>query len=138
MVFHLKIKDIISELRLTRVLLVVSLFLLLSVKGWAQTATISGDTILCRNAASPDITFTGAGGETPYTFIYTINDGPDQTVTTVNGNSFVTVSVPTVSPDTFIYALVSVTDVTTIIVPATGSVTVTVNPLPTPSPIWHQ
>jgi hypothetical protein len=104
---------------------VVSLFLLMSVKGWAQTATISGTTTVCQGATSPDITFEGANGTTPYTFTYTINSGTIQTVITDNGNSIVTVAVPTSVADTFKYDLVSVNTI-----PATGSVTVTVNPLP--------
>ena len=50
-VFHSKINNI-NELRLTRVLLVVSLFLLMSMNGWAQpTATISGTTTVCQGQA---------------------------------------------------------------------------------------
>ena len=63
----------ISNRRLTRVLLVVSLFLLMSAKGWAQlTANISGSTTVCQGASAPDITFTGANGTEPYTLNYTI------------------------------------------------------------------
>lgn len=39
MVFHLKIKNIISELRLTRVFLLVGLFLLMSGKGMIAGGT---------------------------------------------------------------------------------------------------
>ena len=35
------------------------------------TATISGTTAVCKDAASPNITFTGASGTAPYTFTYT-------------------------------------------------------------------
>lgn len=84
-VFHSKINNI-NELRLTRVLLVVSLFLLMSMNGWAQpTATISGTTTVCQGTAT-DIIFTEADGTAPYTFTYTINSGINQTVTTDNGN----------------------------------------------------
>lgn len=96
------------------------------------TASIAGNTTVCRNAPSPQITFTGATGVAPYTFTYTINGGPNQNVTTVSGNS-VTVSVPTTTAGTFTYALVSVQNAGP--VPCTqaqtGSVVVTVNPLPT-------
>ena len=96
------------------------------------TASISGTTSVCQNAASPDITFTGANATAPYTFSYTINGGPVQTVTTVAGNS-VTVAVPTGTVGTFTYTLVSVQDgsSTTCSQAQTGSVVVTVNPLPT-------
>ena len=35
------------------------------------TATINGTTSLCKDAAAPEITFTGANGTAPYTFVYT-------------------------------------------------------------------
>lgn len=129
-VFRLKIKNIINELRLTRVFLLVSLFLLMSGKGWGQTATISGDVTVCQSAATPNITFTGADGAAPYTFIYTINGGTNQTVTTDNGNSIVTVPVPTSVAGIFKYDLVSVTDADNKTATVTGSATVTVNLLP--------
>ena len=37
------------------------------------TATISGTTTVCQSAAQPNITFTGAGSNPPYTFNYDIN-----------------------------------------------------------------
>lgn len=96
------------------------------------TASIAGNTVVCVNAVSPQITFTGATGVPPYTFTYNINGGPNQTVTTVSGNS-VTVSVPTTVAGTFTYSLVSVQNAGP--VPCTqaqtGSAVVTVNPLPT-------
>ncbi|MES2332665.1 MAG: LamG-like jellyroll fold domain-containing protein [Bacteroidota bacterium] len=95
------------------------------------TAGISGTTAVCLNASSPSITFTGANATAPYTFTYTINGGAQQTVTS-SGNT-ATVSVPTGVAGTFIYALVSVKDAssTICIANASGSATVTVNPLPT-------
>ena len=102
------------------------------------TATISGTTAVCQNATAPVITFTGAGGTVPYTFTYTINGGTAQTVTTTTGTS-VTVTVPTTTAGTFTYALVSVQDAsgTACSQAQTGSAVVTVNPLPTTSPIYH-
>lgn len=98
------------------------------------TATISGTTAVCLNAPSPLITFTGAGATAPYTFTYTINGGPNQTVTTIVGNS-VTVAVPTNVAGTFTYALVSVQDgsSTTCSQAQAGSAIVIVHPLPTPN-----
>ncbi|MEO7983246.1 MAG: PKD domain-containing protein, partial [Bacteroidota bacterium] len=50
------------------------------------TATIAGTTEVCMNTISPGILFTGASGTAPYTFTYTINGGPNLTVTST-GNS---------------------------------------------------
>lgn len=96
------------------------------------SATISGTTAVCQNATAPNITFTGSGGTSPYTFTYTINGGSNQTVTTSSGSS-VTVSQSTGATGTFTYALVSVKDAssTTCSNTASGSVTITVNALPT-------
>ncbi|WP_164490029.1 T9SS type A sorting domain-containing protein [Runella sp. SP2] len=76
------------------------------------TATISGTTTVCRNSASPMITFTGANAAAPYTFTYKINDGAPQTVTTTGGNS-VTVAAPTGTAGTFVYSLISVSESST-------------------------
>ncbi len=73
-------------------------------------ATISGTTSVCKNAAQPNITFTGSGGTTPYTFTYKIGSGANQTVSTTTGNS-VTVSAPTSSVGVFTYNLLNVADV---------------------------
>ncbi|MEO7266171.1 MAG: PKD domain-containing protein [Ferruginibacter sp.] len=96
------------------------------------TATITGNIAVCRNAASPNVTFTGALGIAPYTFTYNINGGPTQTVTTSTGNS-VTVAVPTSTVGVFTYNLLTVKEgsAQACTQPQTGSVVVTVNPLPT-------
>ncbi len=96
------------------------------------TAIISGSTSVCRNDASPNITFTGGSGTIPYTFTYKINGGSDQFVTTTVGNS-VTVPVSTNTVGTFTYSLVSVMDASSAACSQlqSGSAVVTVNPLPT-------
>jgi gliding motility-associated-like protein len=96
------------------------------------TALISGNIEVCQNAASPAVTFTGAGGTAPYTFTYSVNGGSDVTVTTTAGNS-VTVLQPTTTVNTFTYVLKSVQDATVSLCNQvqTGTVTVKVNPLPT-------
>ena len=98
------------------------------------TATISGTTAVCQNAASPLITFTGASSTPPYTFTYNINGGTNQNVTTSAGNS-VTVAAPTNTAGSFVYNLVSVQDGSPTLCSQvqTGSATVTINPLPVPS-----
>ena len=96
------------------------------------TATISGNTTVCQNSASPAITFTGANATAPYTFTYNINGGATQTVTTTVGNS-VTVAAPTGTFGTFVYNLVSVSEssTTTCSNAVTGqAATVNVSPLP--------
>ncbi len=96
------------------------------------TASIAGGTTVCRNAASPLVTFTGAVGQAPFTFTYNINGGPDQNITTVIGNT-VTVPAPTTTAGVFIYNLVSVADASSTICSQvqTGTTTITVNELPT-------
>jgi gliding motility-associated-like protein len=96
------------------------------------SATIGGTTIVCRDDVSPVVTFTGSGGTAPYTFVYTVNSGDPETVTTIVGNS-VTVPVPTDTEGIFTYALESVSDRagTGCSRGQTGSATITVNPLPT-------
>ncbi len=94
-------------------------------------AGISGTTAVCQNDPQPGITLTGANGTTPYTFIYTINNGPNQTISTTNGNN-ITIPVLTNTAGSFTYNLVSIQDAgnSTCYI-AVGSSTVTVNPLPT-------
>ncbi len=97
------------------------------------TATISGSGSACQNTASPNITFTGANGTSPYTFTYTINNGAPLTVTTTSGNS-TTVAVPTSTTGTFVYALTNVKDASTTTCENAISgqtATVVVNVLPT-------
>ncbi|MGB3006471.1 MAG: PKD domain-containing protein [Chitinophagaceae bacterium] len=96
------------------------------------TASVSGNIEVCQNGSSPNITFTGAVGTAPYTFTYNINGGANQSVTTVSGNS-VTVSVPTGTPGTFTYNLVSIQDSSpaACIQNQSGSAVAIVNPLPT-------
>jgi gliding motility-associated-like protein len=96
------------------------------------TASITGDAIVCQNAASPLITFTAAGGSAaPFSFTYSINAGPTQTISTASGNS-VTLAVPTNISGTFIYSLVSVRDASATACSQlqTGSASITVNASP--------
>ncbi|SDX02315.1 hypothetical protein SAMN05444410_10861 [Hydrobacter penzbergensis] len=96
------------------------------------TATIAGTVAVCQNTNQPVITFTGSGGVAPYTFTYNIGSGANQFVTTTSGNS-VSVSVPTNTPGSFVYNLVSVKDASAAVCTSavSGSATVTVNALPT-------
>lgn len=92
------------------------------------SATISGTTSVCKDAAQPEITFTGISGTAPYTFTYKINNGSPLTVTTSSGNS-VTVSVPTNTIGTFTYSLTNVQDAYAQ-VSETGNAIISINPIP--------
>ncbi len=94
------------------------------------TATISGTASVCRNAASPIVTFTGANGTAPYTFTYKINGGANQTVSSGAGST-ATISAPTTATGTFTYSLVSVTSAAGCSQNQAGNAVITVNPLPT-------
>jgi gliding motility-associated-like protein len=94
------------------------------------TASIVGTTTVCKDASSPDVTFTGSGGTAPYTFTYKIGiGGASTTVTTTSGNS-VTIGAPTATEGSFDYSLVSIQDAsfTTCSQLQTGTATITVNP----------
>ncbi len=94
-------------------------------------ATIGGSSGVCLNGASPDITFTGSNGTSPYTFGYTVNNGAVEYVTTVSGSS-VSVPVSTGTVGSYTYTLVSVGDASTTHCSRTvsGFATVTVYSLP--------
>ncbi|MFN8346839.1 MAG: M36 family metallopeptidase [Spirosomataceae bacterium] len=97
------------------------------------TASISGTGPVCQNGNSPTITFTGAVGTAPYTFIYKVNNGSNQTVSTVGANTSVNLPHPTSAAGTFNYTLVSVSSANNCSQNQAGSAAVTVNPLPTVS-----
>jgi hypothetical protein len=94
------------------------------------TATVTGSTSACQYAPSPVITFTGFGGTAPYSFVYNINNGTNQTLTTSSGNT-ATVNVPTSIVGSYSYYLVSVTSANTCFQSQSGSITVNINSLPT-------
>jgi len=72
-------------------------------------ATVAGTTTVVQNSApGPTITFTASGGVSPYTFSYTINNGPVQTVTSLPGSMTATVIAPTTVTGTFTYSLLTV------------------------------
>jgi len=97
------------------------------------TATIGGNATVCQNATGPQITFTGSGGTTPYTFTYHINSGSPLTVTTTGTNTTVTISANTATAGSFTYTLDSVHDGTppNTEQPISGqAITINVNPQP--------
>jgi gliding motility-associated-like protein len=93
------------------------------------TAAISGGEIVCQNAPSPLIRFTGSNGTAPYTFTYTINGGTPLTVST-GMVSTVTINASTAVPGFFTYNLLSVSDAYNCSSLASGSVVVRIVPSP--------
>ncbi|MEO7047353.1 MAG: PKD domain-containing protein, partial [Ferruginibacter sp.] len=99
------------------------------------TATISGSTEVCLNAALPQILFTGANATPPYTFTYTIDNGSGpgaaQTIKTTSGNS-INLAVPTNIAGTYTYKLISVKDAssTTCSQAQIGNVVIKIDALP--------
>jgi len=98
------------------------------------SATITGTATVCINESpQPLITFTGLDGATPYTFTYTLNGGPNQTISTVGNNTSVTIPVSTASAGSFVYELISVTDNNNDTETVNGTATVTVTNPPSVS-----
>lgn len=93
------------------------------------TATIAGTTSVCQGGTAPIITFTNPNALAE-TITYTINSNPF--TINVNGNSSATVTAPTGTVGTFIYALSSVVyqSAPTCTNSISGAATVTVNALP--------
>jgi gliding motility-associated-like protein len=91
------------------------------------SASISGTTEVCINdTPRPQITFTGANGTAPYTFIYTRNNGANLSITTGGTNNSITLNVNTNVAGVFIYELVFVTDATGDTTTENGTATITV------------
>ncbi len=95
------------------------------------TATIMTTTEVCQNDPRPNVTFTGANGTAPYTFNYTLNGAAQPPLVTTSGDSR-TISHPTDVAGTFTYELVSVSDANGCSQTQSGTVVITVNPLPLP------
>ncbi|MEZ4891007.1 MAG: hypothetical protein R2779_10800 [Crocinitomicaceae bacterium] len=71
------------------------------------TATIAGSTTVCQNASSPINYFYRSQCTPNYTFSYSLNAGAPQTITTTGGTTR-TINVPTTTPGTYTYSLISV------------------------------
>lgn len=94
----------------------------------APTATITGSTNVCKDVASPGITFSGSNGTPPYIFTYTVNGGTSQTANSGAG-SIIVVNSTTSSVGSYVYYLVRVTDSNTCSQLQSGTATVVVSPL---------
>lgn len=98
------------------------------------TATIVGSAEVCLNATTHTITFTGAGGASPYQFQYRIVGDPTvYTATSIAPSNSVDVPVPTTTAGTFTYQLISVQEggISACAQLQSGTVVTTINPLPT-------
>ena len=94
------------------------------------TGTISGGATVCKDATSPDITFTGTSGTAPFTFTYKINNGSNQTIKTISGNSVI-LKAPTNNSGKFTYTLVSVQDANGCSQAQNGTAIIEIKPAPT-------
>lgn len=103
-----------------------------SAKTLVPTATISGGTTICQNTTGVLITFTGTGGNAPYTFTYNINGTLQTPISTTGSNNSVTVAVNTTTATTLNYNLISFHDTTIPIteINQTGTATIIINPQP--------
>jgi gliding motility-associated-like protein len=70
------------------------------------SATISGDTSLCLYENTPIVSFQGTNGVSPFTFSYSLNGGPTQTIVSASGQA--TIPVPTNVSGDYTYELISV------------------------------
>ncbi|MES2836451.1 MAG: choice-of-anchor Q domain-containing protein [Bacteroidota bacterium] len=96
----------------------------------SPTASIDGTTNVCELSTDPIITFTGANATAPYNFMYRINGGTLQTITTAN--TIATLTAPTTLTGVYSYTLESVYTSACSQV-QTGSAVITVNGLPSAS-----
>ena len=94
------------------------------------TASIAGNNEVCKNAGSPNVTFTGATGTAPYTFTYNINGGSNLTVNS-SGNT-ATVAAVTSASGIYNFNLVGVRDAATSACyqAQSGLATITIDTLP--------
>lgn len=94
------------------------------------SATILGDTAICINSSAQNVIFKGSNGRPPYTFNYTVNNGPLQTISTSGGDDTISISTPSGAIDTFTYHLVSFSDSYPYTAAATDSMVVKVKKIP--------
>ncbi|RYZ30629.1 MAG: hypothetical protein EOO10_02185, partial [Chitinophagaceae bacterium] len=114
-----------------RIILSVFVVFFLSLKANAQKATLSAPASVKVNTPSSNVVFAGFEGKEPYTFHYTINGGPELSVTTQKGNS-ANVPVPTNKAGAYTYRLIRTVDGNNVVIPGgRESVTLSVNDIPT-------
>ncbi len=100
-------------------------------------------TVVCQDATAPTIVFTGSGanGQAPYTFTYTITTngvvGPVQTISSIGASSSTTpIAIPMGTVGTLIYTLLSVQNsgaincINNYTAATAPTTTITINPVP--------
>jgi gliding motility-associated-like protein len=94
------------------------------------TATLTGTTEVCEGGPSPSVTFSGMGGQSPYTFSYSLNEGTPQTITSI-GNS-VSLPLPASTAGVFSISLIGVEEgsQTTCYQNQSATAVITVHPAP--------
>ncbi len=95
-------------------------------------AQVSGTASVCEGGTSPNVTFTGVNGTSPFTFTYAINGVTQSTVTTKPGEYSVNIPQSTTTNSTFTYSLIGIKDGSSLgcYQPQNASATVSVKPLP--------
>ena len=96
----------------------------------SATIAVSSGSPFCQNSPGPTITFTGSGGNAPYTFTYTINNGAPLTTGNSNGAGVITLNASTATSGPRNYSLISVTDEDGVTANVSGSVSFSVTPQP--------
>ena len=92
-------------------LIVLTIFT--AIRANACDATISPSDTICYEAGlNYQVIFTGSGGTAPYTFVYSVNGGPAQTVTSAGTSDSAVLDLPMPGLGNVNYTLLSVTDAT--------------------------
>ncbi len=95
--------------------------------------SLTGSSTICQSGGASQVTFTGSIGHPPFVFNYNIDGAGTTTITTLSGKNSVVLPLTTLTAGTHTVNLLSVKDTFNCSQPQTGSVTVTVDPLPTAS-----
>ncbi len=95
--------------------------------------SLTGSSTICQSGGASQVTFTGSIGHPPFVFNYNIDGAATTTITTLSGQNSVVLPLAALAAGTHTVNLLSVKDTFNCSQPQTGSVTVTVDPLPTAS-----
>jgi gliding motility-associated-like protein len=73
-------------------------------------AQVTGTTTVCEGATSPQVTFTGVNGISPFTFTYAINGVTQPAIATLPGEYSVNIAAPATTSATYTYSLIGIKD----------------------------